>query len=184
MGNHGTAGGGPTFVAGTVGSGAINLTGSSYVAIDGVLNDITSTNITLSAWIKTTQTTEGDLFSCNNSASTHYLVFGVRNGNLFMEDNVATEFSAVNDDQWHMITYVRNGPTGYIYLDGVQIGTDPASFSFASVTRWSIGHEWDDSTPSDFYVGAVDDARFYNYPLSEAEVAGLAGMTLPFDKPS
>ena len=82
-----------------------------------------------------------------------------------------------------MITYVRDGSTGYIHIDGVQIGTDPASFTFASVTRWSIGQEWDDATPGDFYVGAVDDAHFYDYALSEAEVAGLAGMTKPFDKP-
>ena len=60
-----------------------------------------------------------------------------------------------------MITYVRGGSTGYIHIDGVQIGTNSASFTFASVTRWSIGQEWDDATPSDFYVGAVDDARFF-----------------------
>jgi len=60
-----------------------------------------------------------------------------------------------------MITYVRGGSTGYIHIDGVQIGTNSASFTFASVTQWSIGQEWDDATPSDFYVGAVDDARFF-----------------------
>jgi len=183
LGNHGTAGGGTTFGAGIVGSGAINLSGSGYVVIDGVANDITSTNITLAAWIKTTQTTEGNVFSCNDSATGHPLILGVTNGNLWFEDNASTQFAAVNDDQWHLIAYVRNGATGYIYLDGIQIGTEPANFSFGSVTRWSIGQEWDNSTPSDFYTGLVDDARIYNYPLSEAEIAGLAGMTLPFDKP-
>jgi hypothetical protein len=29
----------------------------------------------------------------------------------------------------------------------------------------------------------VDDVRFYNYALSEGEVAWLAGKTQPFDKP-
>jgi hypothetical protein len=183
LGNNGTPGGAPTFAAGTVGSGAINLNGSDYVAIDGVVSDITSTNITLAAWIKTTQTTEGDIFACNDSASSHPLIFGVTNGNVWVEDNVSTEFVPVNDDQWHFIAYVRNGDTGYIYLDGIQVGTDPANFSFGSVTRWSIGQEWDNATPSDFYIGAVDDARIYNSPLSQAEVAGLAGMTKPFDRP-
>jgi hypothetical protein len=52
-----------------------------------------------------------------------------------------------------------------------------------TVTRWSIGQEWDNATPSNFYTGAVDDARIYDYPLSAGEVAWLAGKTQPFDKP-
>ena len=82
-----------------------------------------------------------------------------------------------------MITYVRDGDTGYVYADGILRGTYSAGFSLGSVTRWSIGQEWDNATPSDFYTGAVDDARFYDYPLSEGEVAWLAGKTQPFDKP-
>jgi hypothetical protein len=52
-----------------------------------------------------------------------------------------------------------------------------------TVTRWSIGQEWDNATPSNFYTGAVDDTRFYNYALSEGEVGWLAGKTKPYDKP-
>ena len=42
-----------------------------------------------------------------------------------------------------------------------------------SVTRWSIGQEWDDSDPSNFYVGMVDDARFYKVPLTAEQVKEL-----------
>jgi hypothetical protein len=42
-----------------------------------------------------------------------------------------------------------------------------------SVVRWSIGQEWDPSGPSEFLTGTVDDARFYSYPLSEAEIKTL-----------
>ncbi len=184
-GNHGTSGVTPAaFVAGKVGSNAMDFRGADYVVIDGVVDDITSTNITLSAWIKTTQSNEGNVFAANDSASGHPLMFGVSGGNPFVNDGGDTQFPpAVNDDLWHLITYVRDGDTGYVYADGVLRGTYSANFSLESVTRWSIGQEWDDSTPSNFYTGAVDDARIYDYALSEGEVAWLTGRTEPFDKP-
>jgi hypothetical protein len=184
--NHGTSGVTPAvFVAGKVGSNAINLRGADYVAIDGVVNDITSTNITLSAWVKTTQSGEGNVFAANDATSGYALLFGIQSGNPYVNDDGDKQFPpAVNDDQWHLLTYVRSGNTGYLYVDGILQGTYSSSFTWTSpvVTRWSIGQEWD-ATPSDFYTGAVDDARIYNTALSEAEVGGLSGRTQPFDKP-
>ena len=82
-----------------------------------------------------------------------------------------------------MLTYTREGNTANVYVNGFLVGTEQATGNPAVQTRWSIGQEWDDSTPSDWYTGMVDDVRIYNYPLSYAEVAGLAGRTQPFDKP-
>ncbi|MHC4191928.1 MAG: LamG-like jellyroll fold domain-containing protein [Planctomycetota bacterium] len=184
-GNHGTSGVTPAaFVAGKVGSNAMDYRGADYVVIDGVVDDITSTNITLSAWVKTTQTNEGNVFAANDSASGHPLMFGVTGGSPFVNDGGDTTFPPpINDDLWHLITYVRDGDTGYVYADGALRGTYLAGFSLASVTRWSIGQEWDNAAASDFYNGEVDDARIYDYPLSAGEVAWLAGKTEPFDKP-
>ncbi|MBN2315230.1 MAG: discoidin domain-containing protein [Sedimentisphaerales bacterium] len=187
-GNHGTSGVTPVaYVAGKVGSNAMNFRGADYVAIDGVVNDITSTDITLSAWIKTTQNTEGNLFAANDDTSGYDLLFGIQSGNPYVNDDGDKQFPPiVNDDQWHLLTYVRNGDTGYIYVDGILQGSYASSFTLETVTRWSIGQEWDDAgtiDPSDFYVGAVDDARIYNYALSDAEVASLSGRTEPFDLP-
>jgi len=187
-GNHGTSGVTPVaYVAGKVGSNAMNFRGADYVAIDGVVNDITSTNITLSAWVKTTQSDEGNLFAANDATSGYALLFGIQSGNPYVNDDGDKQFPpVVNDDQWHLLTYVRSGDTGYLYADGIPQGTYSSTFSLDSVTRWSIGQEWDaagTTRPSDFYEGAVDDARIYNYALSDAEVAWLTGRTEPFDKP-
>ncbi|MHC4495438.1 MAG: LamG-like jellyroll fold domain-containing protein, partial [Planctomycetota bacterium] len=183
-GNHGTSGvTPPAFVAGKAGSNALDFRGADYVVIDGVVDDITSTDITINIWIKTTQSDEGELVAANTATSDHPFMFGLQSGNPYVNDGGDTAFaSPVNDDQWHMLTYVRDGSTGYVYAGGALRGTYPAGFSLGSVTRWSIGQEWD-TNPSDFYTGAMDDARFYDYPLSEAEVAWLAGKTEPFDKP-
>jgi hypothetical protein len=102
-------------------------------------------------------------------------MFGVKGGGEpYVNDGSDTYFPpAINDNQWHMITYVRSGSRGYIYVDGVQHARYTAGFTLDGVTRWSIGQEWDDSSPSNFYVGMVDDARFYKVPLTAEQVKAL-----------
>ncbi|MHC4434032.1 MAG: LamG domain-containing protein [Planctomycetota bacterium] len=171
-GNNGTVAGDPEWVDGVL-RGALDLT-SDYVAIDGVVDDITSTSITLSIWIKSKQTNQGDLFAANDSASAHFLEVYIesrRPGRYDGGDTTYTNAPVVADGRWHMMTYVREGNTGRIYVDGVEVATDAASFDLATVTRWSIGQEWDDSTPSNFYTGMVDDVRFYNKALTAEEIA-------------
>ncbi|MCH8121346.1 MAG: hypothetical protein IIC00_16675 [Planctomycetes bacterium] len=38
-------------------------------------------------------------------------------------------------------------------------------------------------TQTSSFPGKVDDAQIFNSVLSDAEIAWLAGVTLPFDKP-
>jgi hypothetical protein len=186
-GNHGTAGASADFVAGKVGSNALNFRGADFVVIDGIVDDITTTDMTINMWIKTTQSDEGELAAANDSDSGHPFMLGIQTGSPYVNDGSDIQFPPViNDDHWHMLTYVRSGNTGHIYVDGLQRGTYSSGFSLDTVTRWSIGQEWDAPgtiSPSNFYSGAVDDARFYSYALSAAEVAWLTGRAEPFDKP-
>ncbi len=171
-GNDGTFGGNVKWVDGFVGN-AVQLS-NSYVVIDGVVDEIKNTDITLSAWIKTTQTNEGNVFAANDSGSNHPVMFGIAGGNAYVNDGASTQYPPkVNDNEWHMITYVRSGVTGTIYADGTPVGTYTAAFDLSTVTRWSIGQEWDDAVASNFYIGAVDDARFYSKALTADEVKEL-----------
>jgi tetratricopeptide (TPR) repeat protein len=173
--NDGTLQGDPQWTDGNIG-GALELDGDDFVAIDGVVDDITGNNITVSAWVKTTTTVEGNLFASNNNYTYHAFMFGIQSGRLYVSDNYTDEAHTsivVNDGQWHMWTYVRRGSRGYIYIDAVQESTNSADFHLAMETRWSIGQEWDSSGPSDFLVGTVDDARIYSYAMNEAEIKAL-----------
>ncbi|MBA7711515.1 hypothetical protein ES703_120481 [subsurface metagenome] len=158
-----------------------------YVAIDGVADDIRTNNFSVSAWIKTTQTGDGCVIGANHGDGGHDFIFGVDQGSFMMEaESLNTYPPAINDDQWHFIAYVRDGTIAYAYVDGALRGTEFPSGNPAGEDRWSIGQEWDsadNSDPSDEYNGAVDDVQIYNYALSEAEIAWLAGRTQPFDKP-
>jgi hypothetical protein len=186
-GNNGTVAGDPEWVDGIM-KGALDLA-SDYVAIDGVVDDITSTNITLSIWINGTQTNQGDLIAANDSGSGHPLEFYIESGRPGRYDGGDTTYTnapVVADGRWHMMTYVREVNTGRIYVDGVLVATEPATFELSAIMRWSIGQEWDNSTPSNFYMGLVDDVRFYNKALTAEEIAAvmrgdtkLAGSPMP-----
>ncbi|NQV35897.1 MAG: discoidin domain-containing protein, partial [Phycisphaeraceae bacterium] len=187
LGNHGMAGGDPPFVAGPGGAQAVDFSvTASYLAIDGVADDIADENaLTVSLWIKTTSTDRSILVGANDSGGGHNFILGIDNGNVYF-NGVASETlfpPSLKDDQWHLVTFVRDGVQGTLYVDGFLRGTASTDLSLADMTLWSLGQEWDGADTSDHYWGQMADVRFYGYALSTAEIASLAGLTSPMHKP-
>jgi hypothetical protein len=183
LGNHGTAIGAPTYAIGKVGQ-AMSFDGTNdYVAIDGVADDITSNDITLAAWVKMTSDTDWyPIISCNTSGGDNVGWLAVDDG--YADFGSLTGTMYVTDNNWHHLAYTRIADSGSLYVDGVLEGTHTPGFNFSTSNLWSIGQEWDGGpATSDFFIGTVDDARIYNYGLSYAEIAALAGRAQPFDKP-
>ena len=180
LGNDGTAVGNPTFVRGTFRSYALDLDGDDYVTMDGVADDITDNDITLSAWVKTTDN-NADWFSCNTGTGGNVVRFCIQAGKAAFDTNSehALSTTKVSDGQWHLLTFIRSGSTGYVYVDGVQENSYTADFNFSADDRWSIGQEWDTDSPSDFLTGIVDDARIYDRILSAALVQDLLNGIAP-----
>jgi hypothetical protein len=173
----GTPVGDPDFVAGLIGTNAVYLDGNDYVRIDAIAGYIPTNDVTLSGWVKTTDT-GADWFSCNTSIGGNVALFGITGGKAAMYDTNPSAWeglstTTVSNGQWRLLTYTRSGATGSIYVDGLLENTHTANYNFSSNNRWSIGQEWDTDTPSDFLIGVVDDARLYNYPLTAAEVKQL-----------
>ena len=171
--NHGTFGseGDPQWVVGIMG-GALDLDGNDdYVNLDALVDDISAVrDISVAAWIKTTQTDDGTVIGGNHGNS-HDFIWGVINGNHLSESDTENEYPPkINDDQWHHIAYVRDGTTmAYLYTDGVLVGTETPSGEPWLEDAWSIGQEYDPD-PSDEYEGLVDDVHFFNRPLTPEEV--------------
>ncbi|MHC4436096.1 MAG: LamG domain-containing protein [Planctomycetota bacterium] len=174
--NHGTTGGNPTFVSGVVGSQALDFDGDDYVAMDGVVDDIPSDDITMAAWIKTTASGEGDWFSMNPAGGNQFLLCILDGDIRFWEGGWQPAAGVtVNDGSWHYIVATRENMYVRIYVDGVyqSAASYTSGVSFGPGDRWSIGQEWDGDTPSDFYTGSVDDVRLYNRALSDGQVQDL-----------
>jgi len=174
LGNDGTPEGNPTFVEGYVGFG-LELDGDDFVVIDAVADDFTDTDITLSAWVKTSDS-GADWFSCNTSSNGNQVRLAIEGGKFGFDTDSehALSTTTVSDGEWHLLTFVRSGNTGYTYVDGVMENSyEPANNNtgdFVPSDLWSIGQEWDSGGPSGFLTGIVDDVRIYDRALLEAEI--------------
>ena len=77
-----------------------------------------------------------------------------------------------------------DGDTMQLYHEGALAETTSGAGMVLDQSRpLLIGARSDDGSANAFFSGSIDDVRFYNRVLSEAEIAGLSGMTKPFDKP-
>jgi len=142
------------------------------VIIDAVSDDMTSNDITLSGWVKTTRQ-DNNWFSCNTATGGNVFLWAIKSGGraaIRPAPHQSLSTTIVSNGEWHMLTFVRSGSTGYIYVDGVQENSETVDFSFSVDDRWSIGQEWDSGTASNFLVGNVDDVRIYNKALTVEEI--------------
>jgi hypothetical protein len=174
LANDGVPEGDPTFVEGYFGNG-LDLDGDDFVIIDAVADDFAGTDITLSAWVKTTAT-GADWFSCNTETNGNQVRLAIEGGKFGFDTDSehALSTTTISDGEWHLLTFVRSGEIGYTYVDGVMENSyEPATNNtsdFVPSDLWSIGQEWDSGGPSGHLTGLVDDARIYDHALTEAEI--------------
>jgi len=168
--NHGTVEGSPKWVPGKM-AGALQLGGSDYVVIDAVADDVTDNDITLCLWLKTSSN-DAEVIAINSASRGNVMRLAIDSSSLVIDvsDPQGHSTTRIDDNEWHFATYVRSGATGYIYVDGVQENSSPASFNFSATDLWSIGQEWDSGGPSGFLNGIVDDVRIYDRALLDEEI--------------
>jgi hypothetical protein len=174
--NHAILVDGPQWVDGYM-DGALEFNGSNYATMDAVADDITDNDITLSGWVKTTDS-HGLWLSCNTGSRGNVALWSIDNRKASMYDGSDSTYEGysstiVSDGKWHMLTYVRRGSTGYIYVDGSLENTHEAGYSFSATDLWSIAQEWDAGGPTDFLIGIVDDVRIYDTALTQDQIMQL-----------
>lgn len=111
----------------------------------------------------------GDFFIGKNSGNTS---FGVQDQSNYYNPNMAVGTNAW-DGNWHFAAYTYNNGTGILYMDGVKYTTDSFIKGGGQIL---IGLE---STSQSFYfVGAIDDVRFYNRVLTTTDITEVS-MSVP-----
>src|SRR5690606_17007176 len=86
-------------------------------------------------------------------------------------DNQAV--AAINDGQWHLLTWVVTPTGSTLYLDGIAIDTEAVAYStLANADSLDIGR-LGRSSPTDFFNGLIDDVRIYDEALSAAQVGEI-----------
>jgi hypothetical protein len=187
-GHNGTANGGPTYALGKIGQ-AISLDGLDDYVVVGSVGISGTAPRTIAGWAKVSSPTFPewvDIFGFTGPSG--------NNGHFDMElvGNTSTttlgwyglhaygwERNIVPaDSEWHHLAATYDGTTIKWYGDGLLVGSD--TIDLDTPDNVHIGKRQDNTN---FFPGSVDEVQIYSRVLSEAEVAGLAGMTKPFDKP-
>jgi hypothetical protein len=197
LGNDGTAFGDPTFVAGTVGSGALDFDGDDYVVLGegGGLNFGDATDFSVALWVKTTGWQDDAAMisnkDWNSGSNTGWAIAGQGGGsgswqwNWNVSGGSRADYDpsgpTLSDGEWNhlCVTHDRDGMAKF-YFDGVFQDERDISGSTGSIdsgyptvigTDGAEGAVW-----AYWFVGLIDDARIYNIALSEAEIRVLADL--------
>jgi autotransporter-associated beta strand protein len=97
---------------------------------------------------------------------------GVQNSGGFLQGN-----SNVADNNWHMVTFVDNGGSKSIYVDGVAVALSSSAFNNADVSNFvRIGFNVDTLSNLDGninFAGNLTDLSFYGSALNSAQVTQL-----------
>jgi uncharacterized repeat protein (TIGR03806 family) len=188
QGNHGTTGGGFSYVAGKVDANAISFNGADgYVQIPrSVSNDFT-----LALWVKTTATgggsqwwagrglLDGEMAGTGSDFGTALVgakaAFGVGT-----PDTTIVSTTSINDGNWHHVAATRDSVGGEIklYIDGaLENSLVTTATGTRAPTNLRIG-SLRSAVAAGFLAGSIDDARIYNYILSATQI-GLLVNTPP-----
>lgn len=162
------------------GSSMIDIPYSS--AIDGL-----TSNVAVSAWIKTTSSSGGmDIFSTYDG--THGTALFVASGIPYWYTDGgsgAVGPTAINDGKWHYVVGVYNGSSGNknLYIDGSLVAGAGGSIT-ASTKDSQIGTECHGNGGTNcinFFSGKIANVQFYSTPLSQTQILVLytEGLSAP-----
>ena len=146
--------------------------------------DIGTNDITVTAWLKTSQTYGGVFHSLATSSCSANPGFNVRlvSGKLAgciansgsSTDQVVSG-SLVNDGNWHHAVWVFDRDDKlYAFKDGVKYSGLTISSINGTVSNNETKYLGSLSGPSTYFNGLLDDVRIYNHALTEQEINTLA----------
>jgi len=193
--NHGTIQGNPQWVAGYYGN-ALQFDGLGDWLDCGADPSLgISGAVSVTAWINIGAADIGHKVGGNQDNANGGYKMGILNNKIEFEIRTSGNTAILNRDVaggtilevgvWYHVTGIYSQQDGYIgtYVNGL-------------LDRELLTNEVLGASPGTLYIGCepyntdvgnfngvMDDIRIYNRVLSDAEIAGLAGMIKPFDKP-
>ena len=183
VGNNATLSG-TTYVAGKIGTHAVNFSSGDYVEVpdDPTLQTLIGT---VSFWMKTSTSTAGSNASLIGKHDSFSSVLG---WHVYLDNNqIAAQIKslfasptnlgaagpALNDNAWHHIVFVFvSGGTSKLFVDGVQVAINASTLTMTVGNKAlrmavSLDSYWGS------YVGSMDEVAIWSRALSDAEVANI-----------
>lgn len=179
--------------------GVLDLNGSRYMSIpnDEVFNIAGGGSYTVTCKVKLPQFKSGANMrfvnnraytGTSNSGTTGFDIFGGNSSTQAVSVNLSYDGkpwgnsfawnTGLTQDTWAHISWVLDGTTTYLYVDGVKKETKTGMSANGMPSKADIlvgaGYTNTDGSavqPAYFTTGYIDDVRFYNKALSASEVA-------------
>lgn len=129
---------------------------------------INASNQTISAWYEVTSTSNSSnniVVLSNTSSGGNQLRFNSNDLGIFdWGGGEIIEAAQPTANSWHFVVWTHSGTTNDLYFDGVSQVTNTTALQSATTTSLELGSYND--TPSQAYVGSVDEVEILNTALS------------------
>lgn len=159
-----------------------------YVTLDNKILDGTS-DFTISTWFKTSKTGEQSLLSgANDKIFDEILLFLNNNKELVIYlhgQKCYLPLPDISDNEWHFLSWSREGTNNRIFLDGVEQGRCNLAYMPLNIypTGLIVGQEQDSLgggfDESQSFVGIIDKMIFTKEALSLEKILELKEATHP-----
>jgi len=179
---NGATYGGPTFVAGKVGSQALSFNGSTaFVQLPATVAN--QKEMTIATWVYWNGTSGSQrIFDFGNS-STEYMYltpkvtlgglrFAIRNGAAEQQMNA----TALPTGKWSHLAVTLSATGATLYVNGVQVSTSNAVTISPLDLKPALNYIGRSQTSNPLFNGSIDDFRIYNYALTATQVAQIPGV--------
>ena len=161
---------------------ALSFNGSNQYINAGGAGNFTSSNFTLSGWFYFTELSASRqpviLYKGGYTSQGYYIQI-ISTGSIWFHTNQSgavqitkSSVAAVNTNNWHLITIIRNGSSVRIYVNGADVTStadthiDPAD----SAENFQIGTYQQQTGNTLPLAGMADDIRIYNRALIVQDV--------------
>jgi len=191
-GNHGTLGGGPTWIAGMYGN-ALDFSGSSSYVDCGNAEALNVEVFSVSFWcnISNTQSwnhiiSRGEHHGGGNPGAVNWgvMMYDAQETILYevYNDTVKPSLSvSTTTGEWHHVVITHDETTMQLYHDGQLAGSTAAGIMLDENLPFIIGAQSRAGGPSDYFDGSIDDVGYFNTVLAPEDIEeimnnGLAGI--------
>ncbi|MGB2854098.1 MAG: LamG domain-containing protein, partial [Dehalococcoidia bacterium] len=180
---NGTPQGDPQFGAGTYGD-AVELDGDDYVTIDGYKGVLGTHAFSVTAWIKTSDTSQQQIIHWGNHADGQRFELRIQGNRLRVSHgggNVQGD-TTVTDGQWHhvAVTVIDNSTASSgdvtFYVDGqddTRASSDPDGWDIVANATLDLTIGWRPTQQDRPFIGSMDDVTLYDKVLTPEEVVAI-----------
>lgn len=155
-------------------AGSFDGTNDYLITSSNVL-DPSTTDFTISAWFKTTSTTDTGIVSQQDGSGTGRTLLYQASSTI--STNIAgspvSGTTTISTGTWYMGTVTKSGTTVSVYLNGKLEGTGIRTAESATGS-WVIGAN---KLLATNWAGNIDDLRVYKRALTPSQVSALYGAT-------